>query len=63
MNELNYDVIRIFENSISNITGQKLTNVIQDLECYEYAGYDFQIDHHNLKFRKAKITPKKLDNL
>jgi hypothetical protein len=40
--------------------GQTLTSICQDLECEEYAGYNAQIGKLNIKFRKAKITPKKI---
>src|SRR5690606_26490451 len=40
--------------------GRKLTNITQDQECEEYSGFNFQINQLNLKFRKAKITPKKV---
>jgi len=49
-----------FQNSLSQIIEQKLTNIIQDQECEEYSGFNFQINNLNLKFRKAKITPKKV---
>jgi hypothetical protein len=52
--------LKQFENSISKFIEQKLTNIIQDQECEEYSGFNFQIDKLNLKFRKAKITPKKV---
>lgn len=37
-----------------------MTNITQDQECEEYSGFNFQINQINLKFRKAKITPKKV---
>ncbi len=52
--------LKRFENSLSKIIEQKITNITQDKECEEYFGFNFQIDKLNLKFRKAKITPKKV---
>mgnify|MGYP003574926877 CR=1 FL=1 len=37
-----------------------ISNVQADLECEEYFGYNFQLNKTNIKFRKAKITPKKI---
>lgn len=37
-----------------------IANVEKDLECEEYCGYNFQLGTANIKFRKAKITPKKI---
>ncbi len=37
-----------------------LTNIEPDLECEEYFGYNFKLASLNIKFRKAKITPKKI---
>lgn len=53
------EVLIRFENSISKILGQKLTNITQDQECEEYSGFNIEINQLKLKFRKAKITPKK----
>jgi len=36
------------------------SNIQSDVECEEYFGYNFQIENLNIKFRKAKITPKKI---
>ncbi len=52
--------LKRFENTISTILGRKLINITQDQECEEYSGFNFQINQLNLKFRKAKITPKKV---
>lgn len=37
-----------------------ISNVQADLECEEYFGYNFQLNTTKVKFRKAKITPKKI---
>jgi len=38
----------------------KISNIIEEKEAKEYYGFDFQSDKLHLKFRKAKITPKKI---
>jgi hypothetical protein len=37
-----------------------ISQLQQDSECEEYLGYNFHISHVSIKFRKAKITPKKI---
>lgn len=36
-----------------------LRNVSRDEECEAYSGLNFQLDDRTVKFRKAKVTPKK----
>lgn len=48
------------ENLFIKIYGQKLSSLIPDSECEEYSGFNFQIGKLNFKFRKSKITPKKV---
>lgn len=37
-----------------------ISNFQADLECEEYFGYNFQLNTAKVKFRKAKITRKKI---
>ncbi|RZJ80730.1 MAG: hypothetical protein EOO20_25735 [Chryseobacterium sp.] len=37
-----------------------LSDIAQDTASKEYVGYHLQLDQFNIKFRKAKITPKKI---
>lgn len=37
-----------------------ITEIISDLECDEYFGYNFKINENRIKFRKSKLTPKKV---
>ena len=37
-----------------------ITNIEQDLECKEYSGYNFRSNNFKIKFRKAKVTSKKI---
>ncbi|WP_410878250.1 MepB family protein [Myroides sp. DW712] len=41
-------------------TGLDLMSTDIDLECEEYSGYTCQLGPYLTKFRKAKITPKKI---
>jgi hypothetical protein len=45
---------------IENATLEEFTEIIKDQECEEYFGYNFKIGQLKIKFRKAKITPKKV---
>lgn len=49
-----------FEGLITEAIGQKLSKIMKDAECEGYSGFNFQICSLNLKYRKAKITPKKV---
>ena len=55
INELN----RV-ENLLFEQISLKISNVIEDEESQDYFGYNFQTNKLNFKFRKAKITPKKV---
>lgn len=48
------------ENNILKDIGLAITNIEKDKEADEYLGCNFQIQHLHIKFRKAKITPKKI---
>ncbi len=45
---------------LSQITHQKITDFVTDDECLEYSGCSFKLDDLKIKFRQAKITPKKV---
>ena len=36
------------------------TEIIPDLECEDYFGFNFKINENRIKFRKSKLTPKKV---
>lgn len=38
----------------------KISDIISDLECDDYFGFNFKINQANIKFRKSKLTPKKV---
>lgn len=48
------------QNSVFSKLNVIITHLQPDFECEEYFGHNFQLNHHNIKFRKAKITPKKI---
>lgn len=52
--------LKKIENLVFKEVNLKISNVIEDKECQEYFGYNFQTEKLNFKFRKAKITPKKI---
>jgi hypothetical protein len=52
--------IEIIQHAVFSKLNCKLTNLPKDLECDEYFGYNFQLNTFSIKFRKAKITPKKI---
>jgi len=37
----------------------QISDIVPDLECDDYFGFNFKINHINIKFRKSKLTPKK----
>ncbi|MBK1897065.1 MepB family protein [Chryseobacterium paridis] len=47
------------QNSVFKQLNYIIFHLHTDLECEEYLGYNFQLNQYNIKFRKAKITPKK----
>ncbi|QCX52283.1 MepB family protein [Elizabethkingia sp. JS20170427COW] len=52
--------LKKLESFVLNNTGRCISDVVQDKECEEYFGFNMKIDAWEVKFRKAKITPKKV---
>lgn len=52
--------LQYLENVLLKKSQLKITNLVEDLECGDYLGYNFNIKDFIIKFRKAKITPKKV---
>lgn len=48
------------QNSIFSKLNLIISHLQPDSECEEYFGYSFQLNQLSIKFRKAKITPKKI---
>ena len=45
---------------LSGTSISQMYNLIEEEEAKEYLGYNFEADNLNFKFRKSKITPKKV---
>ena len=45
---------------LENAISRRFTEITKESECEEYFGYNFKIGQLKIKFRKAKITPKKV---
>lgn len=58
MNKILNELNRI-EKLLFNVTSLQFSNLIEDKESKEYLGCSFKLGKLNIKFRKAKITPKK----
>ena len=48
------------ELQLSQLTNKKITNFVIDDECLEYSGCSFKLDDLKVKYRQAKVTPKKV---
>ncbi len=48
------------ETLLSNLTNKKITDFVIDNECLEYSGCSFKLDDLQIKYRQAKVTPKKV---
>ncbi|MCA5005491.1 MepB family protein [Sphingobacterium bovistauri] len=48
------------EKLLFETTQSQISNIIEEHESKEYFGYNFELAHLKFKFRKAKITPKKV---
>ena len=53
-------IIQQFEEIVLKPLQLSISNLEKDLECDEYFGYNFESNQLLFKFRKAKITPKKV---
>lgn len=45
---------------LSQLTNKKTNDFVIDDECLEYSGCSFKLDDLKVKFRQAKVTPKKV---
>lgn len=52
--------LKIIENFLFEVSGVKMSRIALDQEAQDYFGYNFQFKKLLFKFRKAKITPKKV---
>lgn len=53
-------VLQQIELLFSELTTKKINAFVTDDECFEYSGCSFKIDDLKIKFRQAKVTPKKV---
>ncbi|VDH17459.1 MepB protein [Algoriella xinjiangensis] len=53
-------ILNIFEEIILKPLHLKINSLEKDVECDDYFGYNLHVNQTNIKFRKAKITPKKV---
>ena len=53
-------IIQQFEEIVLKPLQLSISNLEKDAECDEYFGYNFKSNQLLCKFRKAKITPKKV---
>ena len=53
-------ILNIFEEIILKPLHLKIDSLEKDVECDDYFGYNLHVNQTNIKFRKAKITPKKV---
>ena len=52
--------IEVLNNLIFKPLKLNITEIIPDLECEDYFGFNFKINETRIKFRKSKLTPKKV---
>lgn len=52
--------LKILEKLFLKIGDQPISDLTEEKECTEYVGYNFHVGALQLKFRKSKITPKKV---
>jgi hypothetical protein len=55
-----FEEINKIESPIFKTFGSRIVNVTEDKECPNYYGCTFQLGSQQIKFRKAKSTPKKI---
>lgn len=53
-------ILSQIEQTVFQKIGLKISELEKDNECEDYFGYNFKIQKFNIKFRKAKVTPKKI---
>src|SRR5690606_1223962 len=53
------DELKHIQDSIFHNLRLPIDGLTEETECKEYDGYNFQLGTFKIKFRKAKVTPKK----
>lgn len=54
------DELQIMQETVFAPLGLSITSIEADQEAEEYSGYNFLLNTLSVKYRKAKITPKKV---
>lgn len=54
------EIIQKLEDFVLKSMNLSISKLEKDLECDECVGYNFNVNEFSIKFRKAKITPKKV---
>ncbi len=54
------EIIQNFEDFVLKSMNLSISKLEKDAESDEYIGYNFNVNEFSIKFRKAKITPKKV---
>ena len=52
--------IKKINDSVFKYLDLYISDIIPDLECADYFGFNFKINQTYIKFRKSKLTPKKV---
>jgi hypothetical protein len=55
-----FEALNKIEELICKIYGSGIVNVTEDKECPDYFGCKFQLGSQHVKFRKSRVTPKKI---
>jgi len=58
--DLPSQTIRKTLNQLESMLSRDCSSLIEDQAGAAYFGFDFQLDNQRFKFRKAKVTPKKI---
>lgn len=56
------DILTQIEKAVFIPCGLSITQTERDAECEEYHGFNLLCGQHRIKFRQAKLTPKKVGN-
>lgn len=51
--------LKFIQDTLFHIAKLSVADITEDEECKEYDGYNFHLGALKIKYRKAKVTPKK----
>ncbi len=52
--------LQLLNDYLAEVLDVSIENIRQDQESETYFGFNFKLNNHHIKFRKAKITPRKI---